>query len=148
MPETSARQMEELIRRYFAACDAGDEETLRDCFTPDAVHYFPADTRYGPWRGAEAIARGWATTAARAGAKWTVDRLLCDPDKAEAVIEWTQFRSRSGKILRGAEWYEFDPVTGLIAEIRAYFATPEAGDDRYELGGFDYAARGYPTDAP
>ena len=27
-----------LIRRYFAACNAGDYDALMACFTPDAVH--------------------------------------------------------------------------------------------------------------
>ncbi len=33
--------MEREIRRYFAACNAGNYEQLMSCFTPDAVHYFP-----------------------------------------------------------------------------------------------------------
>ena len=47
-------------------------------------------------------------------------------------------------VLRGDEWYEFDPSTGLISEIRAYYASPQARDlQRLELEGFDYAGRGY-----
>ncbi len=38
----------------------------------------------------------------------------------------------------------FDPGTGLIAEIRAYYASPQApGLDRLELAGYPYAERGY-----
>jgi hypothetical protein len=47
-------------------------------------------------------------------------------------------------VLRGDEWYRFDPDSGLISEIRAYYASPQAaGLDRLELGGFPYAERGY-----
>jgi len=31
-----------------------------------------------------------------------------------------------GKALRGDEWYEFDEHSGLISEIRAYYASPQA----------------------
>jgi hypothetical protein len=45
---------------------------------------------------------------------------------------------------RGDEWYHFDPGSGLIAEIRAYYASPAStGLDRLELGGYPYAERGY-----
>ena len=39
-----------LIRRYFDACNAADYDALVDCFTPDAVHYFPAGLPEVPWR--------------------------------------------------------------------------------------------------
>ena len=43
-----------------------------------------------------------------------------------------------------ATWYHFDPHSGLIAEIRAYYASPQAtGLDRLELSGYPYAERGY-----
>jgi hypothetical protein len=46
--------------------------------------------------------------------------------------------------LRGDEWYRFDPVTGKIAEIRAYYAAPaDRGVKINELQDFDYAGRGY-----
>jgi hypothetical protein len=52
-------------------------------------------------------------------------------------------------VLRGIEWYELDPATGLIREIRAYYATPQPPEgNRFELGGFDYAGRDYPMAPP
>jgi len=55
---------------------------------------------------------------------------------------------RTGLVLRGDEWYEFDPDTGLITEIRAYLASPPApGASRLELEGFPYAERGYTMDS-
>lgn len=149
MTALTADAMKALLRRYYAACGAGDEAAIAACFTADAVHYFPATPRYGPWRGAAAIAGGWAETVRRTGAVWTIDRVVVDPAEAVAVVEWTQFRPRQGKRLRGDEWYAFDRASGLIAEVRAYFAATEhPGQDVHELAGFDYAGRGYATRPP
>lgn len=144
----TAQHLESLVRAYFDACNAGDGKTIAACLAPGAVHYFPANERYGPWRGARAIAEGWAATYKQSKARWTIDALMVDCAKAEAVVEWTQFRAKSGKRLRGVDWYVFDPVSGLIAEVRAYYAADEhRGQAAHELGGFDYAKRGYPTAA-
>ena len=59
---------EALIRRYFDACNAADHDALVACFTPDAVHYFPPGLPGAPWRGAEAIAGGWAGASRRSAA--------------------------------------------------------------------------------
>jgi hypothetical protein len=43
----------------------------------------------------------------------------------------------------------FDSGSGLIKEIRAYDASPQAADlDNLELSGFDYAERGYTLISP
>jgi hypothetical protein len=81
------------------------------------------------------------------GSFWTVDQVLCDPPTRRAVIEWTHFKRTPGVILRGDEWYVFS-ARGLIEEIRAYYASPQdPALKSLELGGFDYAARGYPLKA-
>ena len=83
------------------------------------------------------------------GSVWTVDQVICDPYTARSVIEWTHFKTFTGTVLRGDEWYCFDRATGLIAEIRAYYASPhDPSLPRLELGGFDYAGAGYPTVPP
>jgi methyltransferase len=65
------------------------------------------------------------------------------------LIEWSHFKTREGTVLRGDEWYLFDPETGLIAEIRAYYASPQDRSlRRLELDGFDYAGRGYHLESP
>ena len=149
-PQTCTSQhLESLLRGYFDACNAGDAKTVAACFTKDAVHYFPANEQYGPWRGARVIAEGWAEVCKHTKTQWTIDALMIDACKAEAVLEWTMFRTKSGKRLRGVDWYVFDRATGLIAEVRAYYAADEhRGQATHELGGFDYAKRGYPTTAP
>jgi len=144
-----ADSMEHLMRAYFDACNAADVAAVAACFVPNAVHYFPPDMYEGPFRGATKIGERWSHAVAAFGSYWTVDRLLIDPRAAAAVMEWTHFKTRAGTVLRGIEWYEFDRPTGLIREIRAYYASPQAsGLARLELGGFDYAGRGYPASPP
>lgn len=143
------QRMDQLIRRYFDGCNEADEMKMRECFTPDAVHYFPPGMYEGPFRGAAKIAEKWMAAVADVGSYWTVDQIITDPETGRAVIEWTHFKTKQGKMLRGDEWYVFDPASGLIKEIRAYYASPQdAGLERLELGGFDYVHRGYPSAPP
>jgi len=145
-------QMRSLIERYFAGCNDADIAAMTACFAPDAVHYFPAGSPAfapGPFVGAAVIAESWAQAVHEGGSSWTVDNFAGDEAAGIAVIEWTHFRSRTGVTLRGDEWYRFDPQSGLITEIRAYYAAPQpAGAVTVELGGFDYAGRGYPLTSP
>ncbi len=148
MPLT-AEGMEATIRRYFDACNAGDEEGIIACFAEDGVHYFPAGTYGGPFVGPRMIAEKWHAAVESLGSIWTVDQVIADPSTARAVIEWTHFKAGIGTVLRGDEWYLFERPTGLIREIRAYYACPQPDRvDRFELGDFDYAGRGYPLGPP
>lgn len=142
-------RMERLVRSYFAACNSADVDAVAACFTPDAVHYFPPGMYGGPFRGARTIGERWHAAVQNLGSYWTIDRFLCDPDADQAVIEWTHFKTRENSLLRGDEWYEFDGGTGLIREIRAYYASPQdSAIDRLELDGFDYEGQGYPHAPP
>lgn len=142
-----ARAMETRIREYFADCNSGDAARIAAHFESGAVHYFPPGTYEGPFRGAAKIAEKWAAAVKNLGSHWTVDQVLCDPPTRRAVIEWTHFKRAQGIILRGDEWYVFSE-RGLIEEIRAYYASPQDPQlARLELGGFDYAGRGYPSKA-
>lgn len=142
-------RMDGLIRDYFDGCNAADVDKIAACFTPDAVHYFPPGMYDGPFRGAAKIADKWRSAVQTLGSWWTIDRLLIEPTSWQAVMEWTHFKTRARAALRGIEWYEFDPASGLIREIRAYYATPQPAEgDRFELGGFDYQGRGYPMAPP
>lgn len=144
----TARRMEQTIQDYFDACNSGEADKIAAYFTPDAVHYFPPGMYGGPFRGAAAIGERWAWAVANLGSSWSVDQVICDPSTHRAVIEWTHYKSRAGVVLRGDEWYKFRPGTGLIEEIRAYYASPQAADlARMELDGFPYAERGYPDPA-
>ena len=121
------------MRTYFEGCNEADVRKIVSCFTPDAVHYFPPDMYDGPWRGAEKIAQGWQAAVAKLGSYWTIDRMIVDPDTDQAAMEWTHFKTKQGVVLRGAEWYFFDKQSGLITEIRAYYASPQ-GQEPPEAG--------------
>jgi len=141
--------MDQIIRKYFDGCNEADIDKMVSCFTSDAVHYFPPGMYEGPFRGAKTIAGKWRAAVQNLGSYWSVDRLLIEPLRYEAVMEWTHYKTKQGTILRGIEWYEFDQASGLIKEIRAYYASPQAADlPRLELGGFDYEGRGYPMSPP
>ena len=140
--------MEARIRDYFAACNSGVVERIAAHFEPDAVHYFPPKMYEGPFRGALTIAGKWRDAVANLGSVWTIDQIICHPASRRAVIEWTHFKTKQGIILRGDEWYIFSKG-GLIQEIRAYYASPQDPSlESLELGGFNYAGRGYPLKAP
>lgn len=149
MADFTPAHMEAAIRRYFAACNAADYDGLVQCFTPDAVHYFPPGLPDVPWRGSDTIARRWIWCVETLGSRWTVEKILCAAGSPEAVIEWTHWKTRSATALRGDEWYVFDEATGRIKEIRAYYA---AAADRSltiaEWPGFDYPGRGYSLTPP
>ncbi|WMT91891.1 nuclear transport factor 2 family protein [Pelagibacterium sp. H642] len=145
----AAQKAEALIRRYFAACNAGDHAGLVSCFTPDAVHYFPPGLPDAPWRGAHAIADGWVWCVRTLGSRWTIEKVLAGPDGKEAVIEWTHWKTAIGEALRGDEWYIFDDNIERIAEIRAYYASPvDKSQPVNKLHGFDYAGRGFAMKPP
>jgi ketosteroid isomerase-like protein len=149
MPEITPAYMEATIRRYFEACNAADYDALMSCFTPDAVHYFPAGLPEIPWRGADIIARKWIWCVEMLGSRWSIERILCSSTAPEAVIEWTHWKRKTGTALRGDEWYIFDAGSGRISEIRAFYASPaDSSVPISELSGFDYAGRGYRLAAP
>ncbi|GAB3615675.1 hypothetical protein GCM10027416_02320 [Okibacterium endophyticum] len=146
--QLTSEQLEIRVREYMDACTSGDAEAVEKHLTADAVHYFPPGMYDGPWVGSEYIAARWAGLVESGRSAWTVDAIAVDTVRRSAVSEWTHFKQSAGVILRGTEWYEFDE-SGLISEIRAYYASPQAaGLDRMELGGFDYDERGYALRAP
>ena len=144
---------EALIRRYFDACNAADYEALMSCFTPDAIHYFPPGLPEIPWRSADTISKKWIWCVDNLGSQWTIEKVLVSHNSHEAVIEWTHWKRKFNTAQRGDEWYVFDENSGLIKEIRAYYAAPAVKDTAElpvvqgthmgELVAFDYAGRGY-----
>lgn len=149
MRDTSAAGLEATIREYFDGCNEASIDKITGCMEDDAVHYFPAGAPQGTFFGARAIAEGWVNAVQNLGSIWTVDHVIVDAARLEAVIEWTHFKPKQGIYLRGDEWYNFSP-RGLITEIRAYYACPAATDPvrSHELGDVDYPARGFPMEPP
>ena len=142
---TVAAGIEQAVKAYIRACNDGDAETIAVCFCSDAVHYFPT-VPY--WSGASTIGANFSKRVNALGLRWTVDKVLVDADRRAAVLEWTQF-DKTGRILRGVDWFVFEARSFRIQEIRAYGAAPIQPDlERQELRDFDYAGRGYPTARP
>jgi methyltransferase len=142
-----SRRLEQVIRAYFQACNAADASGIAACLTSDAVQYnYPPGK---PMRGGTTIAALFKAIVDEQGRRWTVDRVVVDAEKAEAAIEYSRFKTGDDTVVRGAEWFLFDPESGLIREIHAYTAAPLHPDlERHELIDFDYQGRGYPVVLP
>ena len=141
MPQATPAQR---IRMYIRACNDADATAIAACFCPDAVHYGPAAPK---WSGAATIGSNFAKRIQELGHRWTVDQVLVDVDRCAAALEWTRF-DRSDRVVRGVDWFVFEPETLRIREVRPYFAVaPRPDAARHELQDFDYAGRGYPTNA-
>ena len=110
-----------------------------------SAHYFLGAPR---WSGASAIGANFSKRVRELGHFWTVDHVLTDADRRAAVLEWTRF-DQTARILRGVDWFVFDPASLQIQEIRPYGAAPIQPDlARQELQDFDYAGRGYTMTRP
>jgi methyltransferase len=142
---TIGASIERAIRNYIQACNDGDAERIAASFASDAVHYFPNVPK---WSGASTIGDGFSTRVQALGQLWTVDRVLVDADRREGALEWTRF-DKEGRVVRGVDWFVFEPESFRIREIRAYGAAPIQHDlARQELQDFDYAGRRYPMSRP
>ncbi|HEX4753272.1 MAG TPA: nuclear transport factor 2 family protein [Solirubrobacterales bacterium] len=131
-----------LIVRYYDACSRADFDGMMATLTEDATHYFlmpnPGSQAI---RGGRTLAAFWQKIQARFDARWIVDSIVAEGDRAaiEWTIFWTPNRVSPRVASRGAEFYEFRD--DRIAEIRAYYhQDPELVT---ELRGFDYEGRGF-----
>ena len=137
--------MEQLTRDYIRACNAADAPEIAAFFMPDGTHYFP---QHAKWTGASTIGANFAKVVSERGITWTVDSVVVDTARHEAVMEWTQFTMSAKQIVRGVDWLTFDPSTLRIREARCFYATNWPAEARNEQHDFDYAGRGYPTTFP
>jgi methyltransferase len=143
---TTAQRAEAVIRTYIQACNDADAKAIAACFCLEGVHYFPAIPK---WVGATTIGNNFAQRVREKGQRWTVDQLVIDADRCAATLEWTRFDSTNmPSILRGVDWFVFEPETFRIQEVRSYFAALHPDKARQELLDFDYEGRGYPTTSP
>jgi hypothetical protein len=53
-----------------------------------------------------------------------VDQLVIDVDRCAATLQWTRFDRQHARILRGVDWFVFEPQTFRIQEVRLYTAAP------------------------
>jgi len=128
------------VRRYFDACNSGLLEDFKLTLADDVVHYFLPD-RFAPIRGADHLARFWRKFKQVSDTVWAVDEAIAQGNRvvSEWSLIWTPPGSSSRLKMRGSEWYEMR--SGVIAEVRAYFAYDESRDA--ELTGFPYRDRRY-----
>ncbi|MFD9885670.1 nuclear transport factor 2 family protein [Streptomyces alboflavus] len=136
--------MEAAVRQYFEACNKVDRDLFAQCVSERVVHYL-AHGMSGPVPGIDPIVERWGADVRANDSHWAVDAVHADEHSRTAVCEWTAFKPRLGKVLRGAEVYRFDDA-GLIDEVRIYYASRR--DDTVaanELEGFPYAERGFAT---
>lgn len=145
--EEQAARMRQAIRDYFDGCNQADVAKMAAQFTDDCVHYFPPGLD-GPWRGNLTIAENWRRLVLTIGSAWSIEQIIAEPEALQAVIEWTHWKTRTGSVLRGDEWYRFDAHTGKITEIRAFYASASDGREDVSLEGFDYAGANYHLEPP
>lgn len=136
-------KMERIIVSYFEACRKEDVNAIAACFAPGAVHYL---LNHPPLLGGVAIGTLIVDILRNFGGEYFIDRIFTNAEQCAATVEWLKTSHQSDRIVRGYEFYEFDPASILIREIRGYFAAaPNPDNTRHELVGFDNAGWGYKT---
>jgi methyltransferase len=138
-----AQKLEQMVAAYFDGCRKLDVNAIASCFASGAVHYFPHSP---PVHGGERIGGLIVELLETSGGEFFIDKMFTNVEQHAAAVEWSRTYNDKSRIVRGYEFYEFDPDTLLIREIRGYYAAPLAVEQaRNELVGFDYAGRGYKT---
>jgi hypothetical protein len=123
----SAQRIEQVIRIYIQACNDADAEAIAACFVAEAVHYFPSLPK---WVGAATIGNNFERRVREHGHCWTVDQLVIDSDRCAATLEWTRFERKHARILRGVDWFVFEPETFRIREVLRRARIPDIGSSR------------------
>lgn len=140
----NANPLVEVVHRYVRGCNAGDLALLESCFVPDIRVYF---LHHPPVEGRAAVALYWREFQAATQAFWTVDHVLVGDEEivVEWTVRWTPPGAAAPTLMRGTDWFVFEH--GQFAEVRQYYDVRGLVPDTqpFELQGFDYPARGYPS---
>ena len=126
-PEPLTQQgMERLIRTYFDACNAADPDAIAACFVEDAVHYFPPGMYGGPFEGAgvDRALLGLRRREGRVGVDGRPGARRSGQCARRHRVDPLQDLRRHGASRRRV--VRVRPGSGLIREIRAYYASPQA----------------------
>jgi len=67
--------------------------------------------------------------SALVGGEYFIDKSFTNVEQFAAAVEWSRTFHQGDRILRGYEFYEFDPASILIREIRGYFAAAPNPDN-------------------
>jgi len=133
---TDAHDSKAVLRRYVAAVEAGDAETIRDLFAEDATWTLAAGDLpiSGTWAGRDAIMDEFLATALAAYAPGSITLeitgMIAEAD--HVALEWT-----SRATTRGGHRYEnecigvFTVHEGRIHAVREYMDTLYAHDTAF-----------------
>lgn len=138
---TTARRIEDAVRNYVKALNSADDDGIAACFCEDAVHYFANIPKVA---GAANLAAFFADMVRKRGISWTVDQMVIDVDRYEAVLEWTMFDPPGPRHTRGMDWFVFETLALQFREVRCYGGKGSPDPAHQELQGFDCPGRGYP----
>lgn len=131
----------DLVRRYYAACNAADVDAISDALADDFTHYFLAPNLGSrPRVGSKALAATTAKSVRLVGSQWTIDRYIEQGDRAaiEYTMTWTPPDTGLATSMRASEWFVVDGER--LSEARSYHQVTATAS---ELDGFDYDQRGY-----
>ena len=116
-----------VLERYVAAIEAGDEETIRDCFAEDATWHLDGDlTISGTWRGRETILGEFLAAAWSQYEPGSIDievtGIVAEGDRA--VMQWTsRARTTAGAAYENRCIGVFTVRDGRIANVHEYMDT-------------------------
>jgi uncharacterized protein (TIGR02246 family) len=116
-----------VLERYVAAIEAGDEETIRDCFAEDATWHLDGDLPIsGTWRGRETILGEFLAAAWSHYQPGSIDievtGIVAEGDRA--VMQWTsRARTTAGAPYENRCIGVFTVRDGRIANVHEYMDT-------------------------
>lgn len=124
---TESADAKTILRRYVEAIEAGDEQTIRESFAPDATWTLAGELPIsGTWRGREQILNEFLPTAMSSyepgSVKLEITGMIAEGDMV--ALQWT---SRA-RIIEGGP-YENDCIgvftvrDGRITSVREYMDT-------------------------
>jgi uncharacterized protein (TIGR02246 family) len=116
-----------VLQHYVAAVQAGDAETIRDCFAPDAVWQLDGELPIsGTWRGREAITTEFLASAMSyyqpGSVSLQITSIIAEGQKV--AMEWTsRARNRRGEPYENHCIGVFSVRDGKIAHVHEYMDT-------------------------
>jgi hypothetical protein len=125
---TSGSDTKSVLRRYVAALEAGDEQTVRDFFADDATWTLAAGELpiSGTWKGRDAILGEFLATAlsyyAAGSVSLEITGMIAEGD--QVALEWTsRARTRDGRPYENGCIGVFTIRDGRIQGVREYMDT-------------------------
>jgi hypothetical protein len=89
MTGLSRERMLEVVQRYMDGRNRADADAIASCLAMPPPIIVRPECMEVLGTTPMSIARNWLDSVARLGSYWTVDRLVCDVEEAQAVCEWT-----------------------------------------------------------